>query len=298
MLTILLKYLLIFFLGAISGYIIEVFFRRFISQKRWVNPGFLTGPYLPLYGFGLVCLYLICEIDFSSFNLSVNIEILIKTLIILISMTLIEYIAGLIFIKGMKIKLWDYSNQWLNIQDIICPLFSFFWGVIGFAYYILLHNLIVSFVSFFLEHIILSFFIGIILGIFIVDLCTSLHLATKISKFAREKNIIVSYETFKDEVKKIPTKIKFAFKEASEKYENRIAEFKNTSISFSQARYDFFALFGFATSFIGFSIIALAISKIGLKSKKYKNFAIAGIVISIVETIAIITLVIVFGFNK
>ncbi|MGN0035225.1 MAG: hypothetical protein ACI364_05820 [Coriobacteriales bacterium] len=33
----------------------ELFFRRFISsnnpQRKWINPGFLAGPYLPLYGF-------------------------------------------------------------------------------------------------------------------------------------------------------------------------------------------------------------------------------------------------------
>ena len=51
-------------------------------------------------------------------------------------MTFTEYIAGLIFIKGLKIKLWDYSNRRGNIQGIVCPLFSLLWGLIaaGFVY--------------------------------------------------------------------------------------------------------------------------------------------------------------------
>ena len=28
-----------------------------------------------------------------------------------LSVTLIEYFAGLIFIKGMHVKLWDYSDE-------------------------------------------------------------------------------------------------------------------------------------------------------------------------------------------
>lgn len=52
-----------------------------------------------------------------------------------LAITLVEYIAGLIFIRGMKIKLWDYSERWGNIQGIICPLFSFFWAILSAIYY-------------------------------------------------------------------------------------------------------------------------------------------------------------------
>ena len=44
----------LFFIGAITGWVIEVLFRRFLSsanpERKWINPGFCTGPYLPLYG--------------------------------------------------------------------------------------------------------------------------------------------------------------------------------------------------------------------------------------------------------
>ena len=54
-------------------------------------------------------------------------------------MTAIEYIAGIIFIKHMKIKLWDYSNEKFNLQGIICPLYSFFWALLGALYYFAVH---------------------------------------------------------------------------------------------------------------------------------------------------------------
>ena len=56
-----------------------------------------------------------------------------------LAITALEYVAGLIFIRGMKIKLWDYSDRWGNIQGIICPLFTFFWMVLSAVYYFLIH---------------------------------------------------------------------------------------------------------------------------------------------------------------
>ena len=42
-----------------------------------------------------------------------------------VGMTLIEYVAGVFCLKFLKVRLWDYSNLWGNVQGIICPLFSF-----------------------------------------------------------------------------------------------------------------------------------------------------------------------------
>ena len=119
--TVFLSLCFLFFVGSCLGWCIEVVFRRFVSAKKWINPGFLTGPYLPIYGFGLVGLYAICSIPINTGNYWGDAAI---TIVIMGAvMTAIEYVGGLIFIKGMNIKLWDYSSQWGNVQGIICPLF-------------------------------------------------------------------------------------------------------------------------------------------------------------------------------
>lgn len=41
----------LFFIGSIIGWLMELVFRKIISSGKWINPGFLVGPYLPLYGF-------------------------------------------------------------------------------------------------------------------------------------------------------------------------------------------------------------------------------------------------------
>ena len=97
----LIRYSLIFILGGTLGYLLELVFRR-IVHKKWVNPGFLTGPCLPLYGVGVLCLYLICSINYD-FIPSPFWRAVFVIGVITASMTLVEYITGLIFIKGMNV---------------------------------------------------------------------------------------------------------------------------------------------------------------------------------------------------
>ncbi len=189
----------LFIVGSVLGWVIEVLFRRFFSAKKWINPGFLTGPYIPLYGFGLSLMFAISLIPIHT-----GYKWLDALLIILIMgamMTAIEYIAGLIFIKGMKIKLWDYSNQWGNIQGIICPLFSFLWLLVAAGFYFLMNEPVLKAVTWFVNNMWFSFFVGIVLGILLVDLGHSLNLSVKIRKFAQEKQIVVHFEHLKESVK-------------------------------------------------------------------------------------------------
>ena len=186
----------LFFLGSVLGWVLEVFFRRFFSAKKWINPGFLTGPYLPLYGFGLSGMFAITLLPIHTGNSALDAVLYI--LIMGVSMTLIEYIAGLIFIKGMKIKLWDYSKRWGNIQGIICPLFSLFWLVIAAAFYFIMTDPVAEAVRWFVNHIEFAYFVGVVTGIFLVDLGHSLHLSMRIRAFAKEKKIVVHYERLKE----------------------------------------------------------------------------------------------------
>ncbi len=188
----------LFIVGSTVGWVIELLFRRIFTAKRWINPGFLTGPYLPLYGFGLCGLFGLANIDLSFITNIKWLQIIIMISFMTIVMTLIEYIAGLIFIKGLNIKLWDYTNRKGNIQGIICPLFTAFWAIISAFYIIFIHKIVISWVSWFTNNIAFSLFVGIILGAMIVDFAYSLHLATIIKKQAKGTKIIVHFEKLKE----------------------------------------------------------------------------------------------------
>lgn len=197
---------LIFVIGGSLGWVIELFFRRY-AHKKWVNPGFLVGPCLPLYGTGLVCLYLLClpSYDFISSPFWRAVFVIAMLTVV---MTLVEYVTGLVFINGMKVKLWDYSDRWGNIQGIICPLFSLFWAVIVAVYYLFVHQLIVSAGNWISGNPLFSFFVGMYFGVLVVDVCYSFHIVTRVRAWAKENQAIVRYEEFKLSMKVRADKLK------------------------------------------------------------------------------------------
>ena len=203
----------LFYIGSTLGWVIELIFRR-IYHKKWVNPGFLVGPYLPIYGFGLVILTFIYYL-FYDMNLSALLVILLMGL----SMTLIELIGGLISLKN-NVRLWDYRDRWLNYKGIICPLFTFIWTVVGAIYYYIIAPHIENALNWFSNNLLFSYVLGIFTGLIIIDFIYSQKLYVKIKKYAKDNDIIVKYEKLKIHIKEIQ-------EEAKEKY-SFILPFKQT----------------------------------------------------------------------
>ncbi len=196
----------IFFVGSLAGWGLEVLFRKFFSganpDHRWINPGFLVGPYLPLYGFGLCTLYLLAGLENFSLISNPFWNKLALFAAMAVAMTVIEYIAGVIFILGMHIKLWDYSDQWGNIKGIICPKFSFFWAVLGAIYYFLIHPSILDALQWLSANLAFSFVVGFFYGIFLIDVCYSMEVMAKIRRFAQENEVIVKYEQLRERLRR------------------------------------------------------------------------------------------------
>jgi uncharacterized membrane protein len=191
----------LFSIGAMLGWCLEVVYRRFFSsanpQRRWINPGFCTGPYLPLYGSGLCILYLLASLERFDLTGSLFWNRCVLFLAMAVCMTGIEYIAGLLCIKVAKVRLWDYSGNWGNIQGIICPAFSLAWAVLGALYYFGIHPYILDALAWLSDNLAFSFGIGMFYGVFIIDLVHSAQLVSKIKAFADERDIIVRYESLK-----------------------------------------------------------------------------------------------------
>ncbi len=195
----------LFFIGSVSGWVTELLFRRFVSsanpERRWINPGFCTGPYLPLYGSGLCLMYLIASLE--DFHIIQNPVLNKAVLFILMAlcMTAIEYIAGIVILKKTKVRLWDYTNEWGNIQGIICPKFSLIWALLGGAYYFLVHPNILKALNWLSDNLAFSFFIGLFFGFFIIDVVHSSQIIIKLKRFAEENNVILKYEEIKRQIR-------------------------------------------------------------------------------------------------
>ena len=134
--SILLTLAYLFFIGSILGWVLELLFRNLTRpHKTWINPGFCTGPYLPIYGFGLCVLYLLASLEQYRMIEDPFWNKVALFSAMAVGMTVIEYVAGVFCLKFLKVRLWDYSDLRGNIQGIICPGPS--WGPCIISWYIL-----------------------------------------------------------------------------------------------------------------------------------------------------------------
>lgn len=192
----------LFFIGSVMGWILELLYRNLSKHnKKWINPGFCTGPYVPLYGFGLCILFLLGSTEEQQLIASPFWNKALTIVLMAAAMTLIEYVAGLFCLKVLKVRLWDYSSQWGNVQGIICPLFSLAWTVIAAGYDMAVHPHILHALDWLSRNLAFSFFIGVFFGVFCVDVAHSAQLTVKLKKFAEENTVIVAYENIKSHIR-------------------------------------------------------------------------------------------------
>lgn len=194
----------LFFIGSVLGWVLELFYRRFISganpERKWINPGFCVGPYVPLYGFGLCILFVLAYIG-DAHEVNTAGGKLLMFLGMAVSMTAIEYIAGIVSLKFMKIRLWDYSKQWGNIQGLICPAFSALWAAVSAVYYFCVHPYILDALDWLSRNLAFSFVIGYFFGVFTIDLVYSAKLLSRIRKFAAEHEVVIKVENLKAHIR-------------------------------------------------------------------------------------------------
>lgn len=113
------EFLWIFIIYAFVGWCVEVAYAA-LDTGKFVNRGFLNGPYCPIYGFGVVIVIGLLT------PLKDNLIILFFGSTLLT--TALEFVAGYILEKVFHNKWWDYSNFPFNVKGYICLKFSIIWG--------------------------------------------------------------------------------------------------------------------------------------------------------------------------
>lgn len=128
---------LYFAIYAFLGWCTEVLY-AYYKQKKFVNRGFLHGPFCPIYGFGVLLVVLMLE--------NVNNLILLFILSIIIT-SVLEYLTGYALETLFHCKWWDYSTRFLNLKGRICLKFSIFWGVVCTIIIKIIHPIIAAIVA-------------------------------------------------------------------------------------------------------------------------------------------------------
>lgn len=114
------QWLLFFYTYCFLGWVWESVYVS-VRKKEITNRGFMTGPFLPIYGFGAVIVLLatipVKENLFLVFSLG------------MIAATLLEYVTGVVMEAVFQVRYWDYTDKWCNIKGHICLGSSLAWGV-------------------------------------------------------------------------------------------------------------------------------------------------------------------------
>jgi uncharacterized membrane protein len=165
------------------GWIIEVVYRS-KKEHRFVNAGFLSGPFLPIYGFGAVC---ITAVSVEARNL----PLVLGWTITLLSPTVLEYFGGWIMECFFGRKLWDYHNEPFNLHGRICLRFSIYWAVCAAGLVLIIQPHVYTRISIlgpYLSHFIAGGFFTYL----VIDIS---HSVVSLSNFkVFEKNIIALLE--------------------------------------------------------------------------------------------------------
>ena len=105
------SYCILFFIFSFLGWVMEVTL-TLITDKKFVNRGFLLGPCCPIYGCGCILLNLLLQ------NYVNNIIVLF--ILTMFTCSLLEYITSFLMEKIFKLRWWDYSQMRFNINGRIC----------------------------------------------------------------------------------------------------------------------------------------------------------------------------------
>ncbi|MEA3423811.1 MAG: putative ABC transporter permease [Bacillota bacterium] len=188
----------LFMVYSIIGWCWETSFVS-ISQRKLINRGFLYGPYIPIYGFGVVVIVSSMNFlaDFIDFNSVWTISIAIIYISIIASVW--EYIVSYSLELLFNTHWWDYSYKRFNLHGRIAIDYSIGWGIGGYILWMYANRYILIFMHA-LSDTKLEVYLAIFYTIFIIDsfvtireLITLRTITNKLSEISSELGDFATY---------------------------------------------------------------------------------------------------------
>lgn len=178
------EWLLFFYTYSFLGWVFESCYVS-IRKKRWVNRGFLKGPFLPIYGGGAVMML------FVSYPFKEN---LILTFFAgAVGATLLELVTGMLLEAIFKVRYWDYSNQKFNYKGHICLSSTIAWGFLTIGMNEVLHPGIIGILALLPERP-----VRIVMGLVTCFLLTDITISVREALDLR--NLLVGMEDMRKEM--------------------------------------------------------------------------------------------------
>lgn len=203
---------IIFIIYSIIGWLIEICL-SILEHKKFINRGFLFGPYCPIYGVGCLCLIYVLK--------KYNDDLLALFTIGTFLCSVLEYFTSYLLEKIFKARWWDYSHIPFNVNGRICLSNSLLFGIAGIFVY--------KFNPFLLEKlqsipVTIFYIIAIlILIIFIIDVIISFNIVNKLK--------LAALNSKSDNTEEIKGKISNLLKTNSNKFRRLLQAFPDATIS-------------------------------------------------------------------
>lgn len=188
-------YFLLFFIYSVIGWFVEVTY-VYIGTKKFINRGFLIGPYIPIYGYSalIMALYLTQYKD----------NPLTVFLLAIFICTFIEYMISFNMEKLFNARWWDYSNSKFNINGRVCLKNGLGFGFLSLLLIYLINPWLVNLLGKLNPKLLIIISI-ICLVIFVFDFITSLivtfDIKNKIKKFDSDSTTEIR-ELINEKIKK------------------------------------------------------------------------------------------------
>ena len=169
-------YFLLFLTYSVAGWCMEVV-GKLIEKKKFINRGFLIGPYCPIYGTGAILItFLLKKYVPDPFALFVMAILVCGTL---------EYLTSYVMEKIYHARWWDYSQRKFNINGRVCLNTIIPFGLLGmFIMYISNPFLIGKIEA--LPELELNIISGVLFTIFLLDNIISTNVISFVGKTTKE----------------------------------------------------------------------------------------------------------------
>ena len=194
------QWLFFFFFYSFFGWCFESTYVS-LHEKRFVNRGFIRGPFLPLYGTGALMM-LIVSMPFQD-------NLILTYVAGCVGATVLEYITGVLMETLFKVRYWDYSSQKFQVHGYICLSSSIAWGFLTILMTEIIHEPVAGVVLNFNQNILL-FCVFIVSILFTADAYESVKEALALGKS------LEAMTKLKEEMEDLQSRISALKEEAAE----------------------------------------------------------------------------------
>ena len=194
MLTQIKIYFLLFIIYSILGWLMEIIHAR-VTLKRFVNRGFLIGPYCPIYGCGAILITVLLN--------GLKNNVIIFFIMSMLLCGTLEYLTSYVMEKFFNLRWWDYSNKNLNINGRICLETLLPFGILGTIIMYISNPFIINIITL-LSYKWLNILFYILAIIFIIDFIITIITILTIKK----TTAVISEENKEDSTEQITQKVK------------------------------------------------------------------------------------------